>query len=170
MLSLDWNKYRQWTIATGSTDKTIKVWDLRSVGHSLSTASTPAPPQQPPPPGSMVPSNQQGQLLSLCTGHAYAVRKVAFSPHSPSLLASASYDMSARIWNIDHPSLSPSSVASRLVGTGPSPAGAGGLVKVHDAHTEFVVGLGWALFQEDLIASTAWDMTVQLWPARNRPR
>jgi peroxin-7 len=84
-------------------------------------------------------------------------------PHSPSLLASASYDMTARIWDVDHPSASLSSVASRLG----QPQGMGGaLKKVHDAHTEFVVGLAWGLFQEGLVASTAWDMSVHLWPSR----
>lgn len=166
VLSLDWNKYRQWHIATGSTDKTIKAWDLRSVGSMVDrggmTAGAP-PPGAPPPMG-------QGQITAICTGHDYAVRKVAYSPHSPSLLASASYDMTARIWDLDHPSLSLSSVASRLGGglMGRGGQQQGGLLQVHEAHTEFVVGLGWSLFQEGLVASTAWDMSVQLWSARTR--
>lgn len=155
VLSLDWNKYRSFHLATGSTDKSVKVWDLRSVASGGAHAQ----PTPPPPPGA--PGGPaSGQITSICTGHDYAVRKVAFSPHSPSLLASGSYDMTARVWDIDHPSASLPSVASRLGGSNP-----GALRSVHDAHTEFVVGLSWSLFQEGLIASTAWDMSVQLWSA-----
>lgn len=70
VLSLDWNKYRTWNIATGSTDKSVKVWDLRAA--SANAAAGP-----PPPGGAGVRS--QGQIAAVCTGHEYAVRKVAFS-------------------------------------------------------------------------------------------
>lgn len=156
VLSLDWNKYRPFQVATGSTDKSIKLWDLRSAGQQGGAAG-------PPPPGAPVGSGAGGQIISICTGHEYAVRKVAFSPHSPTTLASGSYDMTARIWDTDHPSTSLSSVASRL--GQPAAGGIGATRQVHDAHTEFVVGLGWSLFQEGLIASTAWDMSVHLWRA-----
>ncbi|CAO1617888.1 unnamed protein product [Sympodiomycopsis kandeliae] len=132
VLTCDWNKYKELTIATGSTDKNIKLWDLRN------------------------PSNPQ--LQSIITGHNYAIRRIQFSPHSPNELASASYDMSVRIWNTDHPALS---LASSLAPQGkPSPA-----KKIHDAHTEFVVGLGWSLYNPGLVATTAWDMSVHLWAA-----
>lgn len=64
VLTCDWNKYRPMTIATGSTDKSIKVWDLRSVQQ-----------QQQPQPGAQA----QGQITAVCTGHGYAVRRIAFS-------------------------------------------------------------------------------------------
>lgn len=156
VLTLDWNKYRSFHLATGSTDKSVKVWDLRSV------SSSPASSMARPPPGAPAPSGGMGQVTAICTGHEYAVRKVAFSPHSPSLLASASYDMTARVWDVDHPSASLASVASRL---GQAGGGPGAMRSLHDGHTEFVVGLGWSLFQEGLVASTAWDMSVHLWRA-----
>ncbi|KAK8844752.1 hypothetical protein IAR55_006602 [Kwoniella newhampshirensis] len=72
--------------------------------------------------------------------HGLAARKVAWSPHRADLLASASYDMTCRTWSTASP------------GTGTS----------HSDHTEFVMGVGWALFDEGLLASAAWDEEVHL--------
>lgn len=72
--------------------------------------------------------------------------------------------MTARVWDVDHSSASLPFVASRL--DGPTKGQASGSSRgVYDAHTEFVVGLGWSLFQEGIVASTAWDMSVHLWRA-----
>jgi len=77
----------------------------------------------------------EGQLM----GHEYAVRKVQWSPHHPNVLATASYDMTCRIWN-----------------TAPGP-GQNQLMHIHDPHTEFVVGSSWSLFEEGVVASCGWD-------------
>lgn len=71
ILSCDWNKYDDCIIATGSVDKSIKVWDVRSY---------------------RVP-------MAVLNGHGYAVRKVKFSPHRGSVLASCSYDMTVCLWD-----------------------------------------------------------------------
>ncbi|EJD34492.1 WD40 repeat-like protein [Auricularia subglabra TFB-10046 SS5] len=73
VLSMDWNKYRPWVLATGGVDRAIKVWDCRN----LQQAREDGPPM---------------------LGHEYAVRRVAWSPHRADVLASASYDMTARVW------------------------------------------------------------------------
>ncbi|KAK0531321.1 peroxisomal targeting signal 2 receptor [Tilletia horrida] len=156
VLSLDWNKYMPGTLATGSTDRSVKVWDLRAALQPYT--SSPHPPAQPP-----VAMPGQGTSMLATTppvphpaAHAYAIRHVAFSPHAPNLLASASYDMSARIWN------------TAGVGGGGSMVGAAstaGLVQRHDAHTEFVAGVEWSFFQPGLVASCAWDSEVHLWRA-----
>lgn len=83
VLSLDWNKYRPWIIATGGVDKTIRVWDCRMV-----KPSGPSPDAQ---------ENVGGQCENQIPGHEFAVRKVQWSPHRPELLASASYDMTCRV-------------------------------------------------------------------------
>lgn len=80
VLSLDWNKYRPWHVATGSTDKTVKVWDLRSVGAGRGAG---AGAGQPPPGAAYGQGGLgQGQITSICTGHDYAVRRVAYSVSS----------------------------------------------------------------------------------------
>ena len=52
VLAVDWNKYDENIVATGSVDKTIRTWDLRR-------------PQSP---------------LCVFAAHAYAVRRLVFSP------------------------------------------------------------------------------------------
>lgn len=81
VLSLDWNKYRPWVLASGSVDKSIKIWDCRNVKlGSMDTTGL----------GAVCELNLQG--------HEYAVRKVQWSPHRADVLASASYDMSCRMY------------------------------------------------------------------------
>lgn len=82
LLSIDWNKYRPFLLATGGVDKAIRIWDCRMV------KSGPDPSYQ------AVGGFCETQLL----GHEYAVRKVQWSPHRPDLLASASYDMTCRVY------------------------------------------------------------------------
>lgn len=133
VLSTDWNKYRPMTLATSSTDRVIKTWDLRS-------SMQPGQPREAP-------------ASTVLVGHMYAVRDVAWSPHQASVLASASYDMTARIWNVDdaqHVGPTPVLSTPRFVYTG---------------HTEFVVGVGWSLFEPGLIGSASWDMSTHLWVA-----
>jgi len=85
VLSLDWNKYRPWTLVTGGVDKTIRVWDCRMIKIGPAAVSTSAQ------------ENVGGQCENQLPGHEFAVRKVRWSPHRPDVLASASYDMSCRV-------------------------------------------------------------------------
>lgn len=49
-----------------------------------------------------VASQQMQQVGGICesqmAGHEWAVRKVQWSPHRPDVLASASYDMTCRVY------------------------------------------------------------------------
>lgn len=94
-------------------------------------------------------------MTTALLGHEYAVRSVAWSPHSPSILASASYDMTARVWDSD--AAIHGAVGSAAMG------GNGSLRKIHDGHTEFVAAVAWSLFEPDRIASCAWDAETHLW-------
>jgi len=85
-----------------------------------------------------------GQCENRIVGHEYAIRKVQWSPHRPDLLASGSYDMTCRIWT-----------------TNPPP-GKSHLVRIHDAHTEFVVGCAWSLYQEGVLATCSWDSKLNI--------
>ncbi|KAL9939574.1 hypothetical protein V8E36_001391 [Tilletia maclaganii] len=166
VLSLDWNKYMHGTLATGSTDRTVKVWDLRAALAPYASASHP-----PPPPTANPPLAMPGQGMSMLatsppvphpSAHAYAIRHVAFSPHAAHLLASASYDMTARIWDTS------GGGGGGGVGGMVGAAGSAHMVHRYDAHTEFVAGVEWSLFQPGLVASCAWDSEAHLWRASVR--
>lgn len=78
VLTLDWNKYRPFSIATAGVDKTIKVWDCR-----------------------MIKLGGPAEVGGICErelrGHEYAIRKIQWCPHRSDVLASASYDMTCRV-------------------------------------------------------------------------
>lgn len=71
IMSVDFNKYDE-IIATASTDKTVKLWDLRNL---------------------KLPVN-------ILAGHRYPVRRVKFSPFTPNIVATASYDMNVHIYDL----------------------------------------------------------------------
>ena len=77
ILCLDFNKYREHLVATGSVDSQIKVFDARKSDLPVHAFS----------------------------GHQLAVRRVKFSPHSDSLLCSCSYDTSVKLWSLSSGSL-----------------------------------------------------------------
>lgn len=85
LLTLDWNKYRPFLLASAGTDKRVRVWDCRMLktGPGVGDAGI----------GGAVGGVCEADLL----GHEYAVRKVQWSPHRPDVLASASYDMTCRM-------------------------------------------------------------------------
>jgi peroxin-7 len=121
-LTHDWNKYRSTVVATGGVDRIIRTFDIR----------------QPKGP------------LQLLQGHSYAVRKLAWSPHLPDLLLSASYDMTCRVWS-----------------DGGDAGGGGREMGQMDVHTEFATGVDWCLFgSEGWAASCGWDSRVCIWDVR----
>lgn len=144
VLSLDWNKYQPHLIATGSVDRTVRIHDLRMATQSVSQHA----------PGGMVNATVANLL-----GHEYAVRRVAWSPHSANVLVSGSYDMTARVWSLDAAGLGQAQASS----FGPAGMGGARMEKVYDGHTEFVVGAAWSLYEEGLLATCSWDQEVHLW-------
>lgn len=122
-LTHDWNKYRGTLVATGGVDRIIRTFDIR----------------QPKGP------------VSLLQGHGYAVRKVAWSPHLPDLLLSASYDMSCRVWTDG----------------GDGAQQQGRELGIMPQHSEFATGIDWCLFGECWAASCGWDERVCVWDVRS---
>lgn len=84
ILTLDWNKYRPFVLASAGVDKMVRVWDCRMVKLGADVAAT-----------------QNAAVGGLCesqlVGHEWAVRKVQWCPHRADFLASASYDMTCRV-------------------------------------------------------------------------
>jgi peroxin-7 len=62
VLTVDWNKYNEYMLMTGSVDKTIRAFDIRNAHAPV-------------------------QVLN---GHQFAVRRIKCSPHSERIVASAS--------------------------------------------------------------------------------
>ncbi|KAI0403925.1 WD repeat domain-containing protein [Xylaria palmicola] len=128
VLTHDWNKYRDTIIATGGVDRVIRTFDFRNAAAGPAT---------------------------VMIGHDYAVRRLAWSPRSASMLISASYDMTVRLWSDDTTmdSMSPRPLLSERIG-------------VMNRHTEFVTGVDWCLFGKGgWVATAGWDERVLLWDA-----
>lgn len=125
-LTHDWNKYRPTIIAAAGVDRLIRTFDIR------------APTQGP---------------LVILPGHDYAIRKIAWSPHDPHLILSASYDMTCRVWTDG------SEAENLAISTGEEKQ-----IGAMDAHTEFAMGVDWCMFgQPGWCASCGWDERVLVW-------
>ncbi|KAH6659493.1 WD domain-containing protein [Truncatella angustata] len=133
ILTHDWNKYNDTVIATGGVDRVIRTFDIRGT--------------------------TQGPT-SLMTGHDYAIRRLAWSPHARDILISASYDMTVRVWTDGSTMSGPHE--------GSSPIKPGVQLGVMNRHTEFVVGVDWCLFGVGgWVATVGWDERVLLWDSNN---
>lgn len=134
ILTHDWNKYRDTVVATGGVDRLVRTFDVRS----------PA-----------------GGPLAVMPGHEYAVRRLAWSPHASDVLATASYDMTVRVWS-DGSSSSASSSPPSAANTIP----VGTQLGVMNRHSEFATGVDWCLFGTGgWLASAGWDQRVLVFDA-----
>lgn len=122
ILSVDTNKYDPNVFATGGVDQTVKLWDLRR-------------PEQ--------------EVVALPGGHDGAVRRVRFSPHVRSLLASSGYDFRVCVWDL---------------GRRGRP-----LTHRYEQHREFVVGLDWSLAVPGELVSASWDGLAFSWKVGQPP-
>lgn len=135
-LTHDWNKYRSSVLATAGVDRVVRTFDIRA-------------PQHGP--------------MAVMPGHGYAVRKLAWSPHLSSLLLTASYDMTCRVWN-DRGDAQADADPMRMGPTGPV---LGEELGCMSQHTEFVTGVDWCLFgAEGWCATVGWDESLYVWDVR----
>ena len=130
---MDWNKYNDCVVATGSVDRTVKLWDIRN------------------------PKKE----LSVLRGHGYAVRRVKMDPFDEDICYTASYDMTVAMWNWKISNTT--SISNTLGlgggerGVQPSP-----LLRQWRHHTEFAVGLDVSVLNRGELASCGWDSSVQV--------
>lgn len=144
VLTCDWNKYRPNIIASGSTDKSIRIWDLRMINNINQPSSTSSFHTRGPTP------------LNELFGHDFAVRKVQWSPHNSQELLSTGYDFTARVW------MDLSNDQARFLNTPP-----GSLKGVMNQHKEFVIGCDYSLWGEPgWAATTGWDEMVYVWDTK----
>lgn len=117
-MSCDWSEYNQNILATGGSDGLIRVWDLR---------------------------NMASPLFELY-GCEYAVRRVRFSPFDSNILASVSYDHTARIWNWQCECEA---------------------IETIENHSEFVYGLDWNRSVHNQLADCGWDCLVNVYKSNS---
>lgn len=141
VLTQDWNKYRSTIIATGGVDGLARTFDIRAAHHGP---------------------------VSTMAGHQYAIRKLAWSPHHSSLLLTASYDMTCRVWD-DLADRHPPNM--QAAASGPTTPILGQQVGEMGRHSEFVAGVDWCLFgNEGWCASAGWDGNLYVWDVREMMR
>lgn len=113
VLSCDWCKYDENLIATSGSDGLIRGWDIRNYT----------------------------QPLYQMKGGDYAIRRIQFSPHNPTVLASVSYDFITKIWDFKR--------------------GCDALESIKH-HSEFVYGLDWNVLRKGQLADCGWDSLVHV--------
>ena len=144
------------TLASGSGDYTIKLWDTRS-GETLRTLEGHANYVRSvafAPDGNTLASGSEdktiklwdarsGALLRTLVRHSWVVRSVAFAPDG-NTLASGSEDKTIKLWD----------------------ARSGEILRTLEGHTSWVNSVAFAPDGKAL-ASGSWDDTIKLWDARS---
>ncbi|XP_017129608.1 peroxisomal targeting signal 2 receptor [Drosophila elegans] len=113
-LSCDWSHFDRNVLVTGGSDGLIRGWDLRKM---------------------------RTHVFELYSGE-FAVRRLACSPHSAAVLASANYDFTTRIWNLER---------------GESAQ------EINAQHTEFVCGVDWNPHRIHQLADCGWDSLANVY-------
>ncbi|MEH1812103.1 MAG: serine/threonine-protein kinase [Nostoc sp.] len=148
-----------YTLASGSDDKNIKLWDLNNKkvltslsGHSQAVKSIAFSPD-----GQILATASDDKTIKLwqvetlkeiCTllGHSHAVKSVAFSPNGQ-ILASGSWDKTVKLWDVN----------------------TGTEICTITGHQLQVNSVAFSP-QGQLLASASYDRTIRLWQIKGSPR
>ena len=171
---MDWNKYEQDTLVSGSVDRTIRCFDLRmppTFNRHSAPRATPTP-------------------VYVLESHQLAVRAVACSPFNRFAIASGSYDMCAFLWNVQGlvqplkgtataaraEAAAVTTPAERSPSSLPPPPSAGRQAdraiprrfvsprpRLLGRHKEFVSHVDFNVFEHE-VAHCSWDSTVCIHP------
>jgi WD40 repeat protein/class 3 adenylate cyclase len=184
------NQQSEIMIISGSSDKTIKLWNLDGenlktlTGHQggINTVTISSD-------GQMIASgsldttvklwNLEGQILQTLRGHNARVDSISFSPNGQ-IIATASWDKTIKFWSLQREpiqifschtdwvngiSFSPD---SQIIATGSNDKTiklwnlAGKPLKTFSGHQDWVTRICWSP-DGTMIASTSWDKTVKIW-------
>ncbi|XP_036216184.2 peroxisomal targeting signal 2 receptor [Bactrocera oleae] len=114
VLACDWSQFDRNILMTGGSDGLVRAWDLRNMRH---------------------------HIFQLYSGE-FAVRRVACSPTAATVVATANYDFTTRIWDFNQ------SLDS---------------MEVNVNHTEFVCGLDWNASVPHQLADCGWDSVINVY-------
>lgn len=163
---LSWNPHEEGKLATGSEDKTVRLWDLKTIKASNNQvkasriykhhSSIVNDVQYHPLHKSLIgtvsddltlqildvrrPENDRSTMTA--KGHTDAVNALAFNPASEFVLATASADKTVRLWDLRNLKDS----LHTLIG-----------------HSDTVTSLSWHPFEEAILASGSYDRRVIFW-------
>lgn len=149
-------------LLTGSSDQTIKLWDLRSPNNTISTFEQNEPSENKNPLSKMSKQNDpvpktmmDKQQRHIFQHHENSVYSVEWSPNLETVFASASTDSTVHLWQLDQIGAEQSAEDAQ---DGPPE-----LMFIHGGHIAAVSDICWHIGEQLLLTSVAEDNIVHIW-------